>query len=138
MVKQYIGEIEIKLVKIRQMPKKNIHEELIWLANSLGLVTKRDKDKSCYRLFLELLKSAKNQEMLTSDDLALRLNLTRATVIHHLKNLIRLGFVKHIDNRYILVSDSLIDLIRDIDNNYRRTMKQIYTIAKVIDDELEL
>jgi len=138
MKKPYIEEIEIKLVKIRQMPKHNIHEELIWFANSLGLVNKRDKDKSCYRLFIELVKAAKNKELLSSDDLAARLNLTRATVIHHLKNLNRMGIVKHIDGRYILTSDSLIELMRDIDNNYRRTMKQIYAIAKAIDDELEL
>lgn len=130
-------ELEIKLIKIRQFPKKEINEELLWTAESLGLLTKRDKDKTCYRLFIELIKSSKNKEMLTSDELANRLELTRATVIHHLKNLIKLGLVKHIDNRYILCSDNLVDLIKEIDNNYKKTIKQILTVVQSIDNELK-
>lgn len=134
----YSLEIEIKLMKLREFPNKNVNSELMWLAQSIGLLNKRDKDKSLYRLFLELIKSSKNKEMLTSDELADRLNLTRATVIHHMKTLQNMGLIRRLNNTYILHSNSLLELFREIDNNYKKTMRQILTIAKNIDDELKL
>lgn len=136
--KSYLLEVEIRLIKLRQFPTKNLNSELIWLAQSLGLLNKRDKDKSCYRLFIELIKASKTKEMLTSDELAARLNLTRATVIHHMKTLDSLGLIKKINNGYILHSDSLFELFREIDNNYKKTMRQILSVAKNIDEQLNL
>lgn len=136
--KPFYEELEIHLIKIRSTPQQNIHDQLIWLAESFGLLSLRDKDKSCYRLFIELVKCTKTKQALTSDELANRLSLSRATTIHHLKNLIKHGLVKHIDNRYVMTTDSLIELMQEIDNNYKRTMKQIAVIAKKLDDELQL
>jgi len=139
MIKNYNIESEIRLVKVREMPdNKNVHEQLFWFADSLGLFNKRDKDKSCYRLFIAVIQSTKTKEMLSSDELAEKLKLSRATTIHHLKTLMKYGLVKHTNNKYILCSDSLIELIREVDNNYKRTLKQILTIAKTLDEELDL
>ena len=48
----------ITIVKIRKPVTTDVNEELQFLGNSLGLFNLRDKDKSCFRVFIELLKAA--------------------------------------------------------------------------------
>ena len=38
-----------------------IDQELQWIGSSLGLFNLRDKDKSCYRIFITLLKMGYTQ-----------------------------------------------------------------------------
>ena len=68
---------KITIVKINRPAEKDINKELQWLGYSLGLFSIRDKDRSCYRIFLELLKAAKKGVPLSSDELAEKLNLQR-------------------------------------------------------------
>jgi predicted transcriptional regulator len=124
---------KITIVKINKPIKKDLNEELQWLGNSLGLFSLRDKDKSCFRIFIELLKAAKLHEQLTSDDLALRLNLTRGTVIHHLNRLMDAGIVLHVENKYVLRVENLEDLIHEIQRDVHRTIIDLKEIAEDID-----
>ena len=92
---------KITIVTTRRPFEKNINHELQWLGSSLGLFNLRDKDKSCFRVFIELLKSAKHDNMMSSDELSDKLGLTRGTVIHHLNRLMETGIVIHEGRRYI-------------------------------------
>src|SRR3989338_4739748 len=90
----------ITIMSIRKPDSVNINSELQWLGSSLGLINLRDKDKSCFRIFIELLKSAKSHHALTSDELAYSLSLSRGTVVHHLNKLLESGFVINEKNKY--------------------------------------
>ncbi|MBI2652835.1 winged helix-turn-helix transcriptional regulator, partial [Candidatus Woesearchaeota archaeon] len=92
----------ITIVNIRKPAEHNVNQELQWLGSSLGLFNLRDKDKSCFRVFIELLKSAKKNQPSTSDELALRLSLSRGTIIHQINKLMESGLVIHEGNKYIL------------------------------------
>ena len=48
---------KITIIRIRKPAQSNINKELQWLGSSLGLFGLRDKDKSCFRIFIELIKS---------------------------------------------------------------------------------
>ena len=85
----------ITIVNIRKPNEHNVNQELQWFGSSLGLFNLRDKDKSTFRVFIELLKSAKAKQTLTSDELAARLDLSRGTIIHHINKLIESGLVIH-------------------------------------------
>ena len=61
------------IIRIRKIPSQDVNQELQWLGNALGLFNLRDKDKSCFRLFIELLKAAKMRVPLSSDELALNI-----------------------------------------------------------------
>ena len=61
---------KITIVSIKKPSQRNINQELQWLGSSLGLFNMRDKDKSCFRVFIELLKSAKSGHPLSSDEIA--------------------------------------------------------------------
>jgi len=129
---------KITIVTIRKPTEDNINQELQWFGHSLGLFNERDKDKSRFRIFLELLKAAKMKHPLTSDQLAYMLNLSRGTVIHHINDLIKSGLVIHEGNRYMLRVDNLKDLVDEIEEDIKRTTSKLKTVAEKIDDRLGL
>ncbi|MCB9362688.1 ArsR family transcriptional regulator [Candidatus Woesearchaeota archaeon] len=116
----------------------NINDQLQWIAISLGLFSKRDKERSNFRLFILLLKAAKNRESLTSDELAAQLKLSRGTVNHHLLKLLQSGIVVHKGRGYALRAESLRYLIEEIEKDIKRTTEDMKTIAKEIDTWLHL
>ena len=128
----------ITIVNIRKPSEHNVNQELQWLGSSLGLFNLRDKDKSTFRVFIELLKSAKKHESLTSDELAARLDLSRGTIVHHINKLIEHGLVIHEGNRYILRVDNLKNLIEELEKDLRRACDDLKDVAKEIDERLGL
>jgi predicted transcriptional regulator len=124
---------KITIINIRKPVKNSINHELQWIGNSLGLFNLRDKDKSCFRIFLELLKAAKVKKPLTSDEIANSLNLSRGTVIHHINRLMESGLVIQDKNRYMLRVDNLQTLISEVQKDIQRTMDDLKEIASNVD-----
>ncbi|MBL7055475.1 ArsR family transcriptional regulator [Candidatus Woesearchaeota archaeon] len=129
---------KITIINIRRPAKKNINQELQWLGSSLGLFNLRDKDKSCFRIFIELIKSAKLHIPLSSDELAYRLNLSRGTVVHHLHKLLDAGVVMPAEKGYILRVSTLQELIDEVEKDVARTISGLREMAQDIDKELGL
>ncbi len=128
----------ITIIQIRKPPQRTLNEELQWLGTSLGLFTERDRDKSCFRIFLELLKAAKNRQLLSSDDLAEKLQLSRGTVVHHLHKLIDAGIVVIEGKRYLLRQEHLATLVEEIRKDLARACDDIIKTAREIDDVLRV
>lgn len=127
---------KITIIKIRTKPRDDINQELLLFCNSLGIIGERDKDKSCYRIFLELLKSIKKNSVMSSDELAEKLELTRGTVVHHLNRLIEAGIVVREDNKYILRMNDLKSLVDEIKIDIENNIKQLKQVAEDIDEQL--
>ena len=98
----------------------------------------RDKDKSCFRIFIELIKASKEKKPLTSDEIAERASLSRGTVVHHLNKMMSSGLVVHHKNKYLLRVNNLETLVNEIQRDIKRTMSDLKEIAEQIDKELEL
>ena len=128
----------ITIMNIRKPVQKNVNQELQWLGSSLGLFNLRDKDKSCFRIFIELVKSANRNIPLSSDELAYRLDLSRGTVVHHLHKLLDSGIVVEARKGYILRVDSLRELIDEVEKDLRRTCDDLKKMAEEIDESLGL
>jgi len=126
----------ITIIRTARPRTHDINDELKWFGRSLGLFSERDKDSSLYRLFVELIKSSRKGEALTSDELAHRLKLSRGTVIHHLNKLLESGIVITDHNRYGLRVSNLEVLVDELRRDIRRTMENLKSIAKQIDEEL--
>lgn len=123
----------ITFIKIRKPARKDVNESLQWLGSSLGLFSLRDKDKSCFRIFIELLKCTKRGKSLSSDELADRLNLTRGTVVHHLNKLIASGLVVTEGRSYLLRVDTLSDLVDELEKDVNRTIGDMRKVADELD-----
>jgi DNA-binding transcriptional ArsR family regulator len=129
---------KITIIQTHRPSKQNVNDKLQWLANSLGLLNLRDKENSCFRVFIELIKSAKREESLTSDDLALRLNLTRGTIVHHLNKLKEAGLIIVQKNRYYLRVNNLKELIAEVEYDLVKTLEELKRTANELDSQLGL
>ena len=126
----------ITIVKIRKNNYDNVNQELQWLGNSLGLFTLRDKDSSCFRVFITLVKRAKQNQVTTSDEIAHHLNLTRGTVVHHLTKLMNSGIVIRERTGYILRENNLQKVIRDLRRDMENMFIELDEVAKDVDEKL--
>ncbi len=133
-----LNEFHIKIIKLKKPSQKDVNSDIQWFSESLGLFGKRDKEKSCFRVFIELLKATRQRKALSSDELAFRSNLSRATVVHHLNKLIKAGIVLSAQNRYFLRVDNLETLVEEIKKDINRVFIDLEDMAKEIDDELGL
>ncbi len=126
----------LTLIKVRRVPDDNVNHELQWLGNSLGLFNLRDRDSSCFRVFITLVKRSKKQEPISSDEIADQLSLSRGTVVHHLIKLMDSGMVMHERKGYLLKEATLQKVVKDV----RREMEQLFAemeeVAKEIDERM--
>ena len=128
----------ITIMSIRKPVQKNVNQELQWLGSSLGLFNLRDKDKSCFRVFIEMIKNAKLGKPLSSDEIAYSLGLSRGTVVHHLNKLLDSGIVVEAERGYILRVSNLRDLINEVEKDLERTLAELREMAEEIDKSLGL
>lgn len=128
----------ITLVNMGKPRQLGLNDELQWFGTCIGLFGERDRDKSCFRLFIELLKAAKYGQTLSSDELAARIGLSRGTAIHHLNQLMERGLVVPVRRRYALRDRNLEVLLKHLRDDFERTYKQLEKAAKEIDGILGL
>jgi|SRR3989338_7365644 len=126
----------ITIIQVRKTPTENINEELQWLGNSLGLFNLRDRDSSCFRVFITLVKAAKADHPLSSDEISEHLRLTRGTVIHHLTRLMEAGIVIHERGGYLLSETNLQRLISTMRRDMEGMFAELEIVAKNIDEKL--
>lgn len=127
---------KITIIKIREGNRENINKELQWLGNSLGLFSLRDKDSSCFRVFITLVHRSKYNEPISSDQIAERLSLARGTVVHHLTKLINAGIVVRERGGYLLRERNLQAVINDIQRDMESVFFRLREVAKDIDEKL--
>ncbi len=128
----------ITIVRVNRPRQASVNDELQWFGSALGLFGERDKDKSCFRIFIELIKAIKETGGLTSDELSEKLGLSRATVIHHLNTLMERGIVRHEGNRYVMRGDRLSLLVEDLHSDMERTITEMRQAAEELDRLLQL
>ena len=128
---------KITILTRRRPSKENVNEELQWFCDSLGLFGTRDRDKSCFRMFVIILKSLHGSG-LSSDEISEKVELSRGTVVHHLHKLIGSGLVVKERKRYMLRVHNLKSLVEEVERDLLRTMNDLRDVADDIDTRLEL
>ena len=129
-----MGTVKITIIRVSKPEKQDINDELQWISKSLGLFSERDKEKSCYRIFLALLKEHKP---MSSDEIADFTNLTRATVMHHMNKLMESGLVLTERERNFL-RDDIDKIIDDIETDVMTTLNEVKKITKRIKQQLNI
>ena len=128
----------ITIIRSSKPEPGDVNHELQWFGGSLGLFGIRDKDKSCFRVFIALLNSLKANEALSSDEIAERTKLTRGTVVHHLNHLMGAGIVIVERNKYSLRMDNLQEMVDHLKRDADEAWGRISAVAKDIDKKLGL
>ncbi|MFP4523267.1 MAG: winged helix-turn-helix transcriptional regulator [Candidatus Nanoarchaeia archaeon] len=123
----------ITIVKDAAKPQHNINSLLLTFGETLGLFSSRDKDKSCYRILIILIKALKLKEELTSDEIAAQSDLSRGTVIYHLNRLMDAGIVTSYRSTYRIGASDLEELVDMMRKGVLRMMDDLEQTAKKID-----
>ncbi len=126
----------VTIIRVRNNPNQNVNEELQWLGNSLGLFNQRDRDSSCFRIFITLVKKSRKNEAISSDEIAAKLSLSRGTVVHHLNKLNETGIVVKEPKGYLLREATLERVVSDIHQDMENMFLELKKIAKEIDEKL--
>ncbi|MBI4152347.1 ArsR family transcriptional regulator [Candidatus Woesearchaeota archaeon] len=128
----------ITLVRIRKAPQEtaDVNQELQWLGTSLGLFNLRDRDSSCFRVFITFIQKAHHNEPASSDEIAEKLNLSRGTVVHHLSRLMDAGLVLREKEGYVLRETNLAHVVKDIQRDVQEMLVELERVAKEIDERL--
>lgn len=113
-----------------------INEELQAFSDAVGLFSERDKEKSCFRVFISLLRE---HHALTSDEIATIANLSRATVIHHLNRLMDSGLaISTDDGKYALRAYSFEELADHLEEDVHTYFRELRKLGAKIDEDLGL
>ncbi|MAG60478.1 hypothetical protein CL619_01705 [archaeon] len=126
----------ITIIHVRKNTDSNVNDKLQWIGNSLGLFNPRDKNQSCFRIFIVLLKHAKQGQIISSDYIAESLGLSRGTVVHHLDFLRGNGLVIRDKGGYILRENSLEGVLNFIKRDVAATIDSMLDIAREIDSRM--
>ena len=124
---------KITIYRLNRPKNNDVNQQVQWISGAMGLFSCRDKSKSCYRIFVELLKAAKQGKALASDEIAYRLHLSRGAVVHHLNNLIESGIVVVHKNRYLLRESSVDLLVKDMKKEINEILEEMNGVAEEID-----
>lgn len=130
--------MKIVLDSVRKPAEQNVNKDMQWIGESFGLFNLRDREKSCFRIFVEIVKSARKAKALSTDELASKAHLTRATVIYHLSRLTASGLVVQVNNCYALRENNLSNTITEMRKDVLRAFESVGDVAKDIDEELGL
>ena len=127
---------KITVIKVRRTEGEDINRELQWLGNSLGLFNLRDKDSSCFRVFITIVRRSRANQAISSDDIAERLRLSRGTVVHHLTKLMNSGIVIREREGYLLRETNLVNVVKDIQRDMQAMLAEMESVAREIDEKL--
>ena len=127
----------ITLIELPPPRERDLNDELQWLGSSLGLFGDRDRDRSCFRGFITLVKDAKRSP-LRSDQIAEQLELTRGTVVHHINSLMNAGIVNKERGGYTLRKERLEELIHEMRRDIDAMFVRMDRVSKEIDEWLGL
>jgi predicted transcriptional regulator len=134
-------EKTLKQYVVRQLKEptgKKLEEDIKWICNSLGFMNPRDQDDTAFNILKALVKSAKQGNGMTSEELSKIVEPTIGSVIYHLKKLMKAGLVVKLGSAYELKMNSLLTTIIGIQKEINTTLTDVKKIAKDIDDKIGL
>jgi len=127
---------ELNLIKIKKPTGNDPNRHIVWLCESLGLITKRDKERNCFKIFSEVVKANKEKKYLTSEEISRILKISRSNVIHYINKLISSGLVIKIGSKYELRENNLYLLINEIEKDARLIFEDLKKVGLEVDKGL--
>lgn len=129
---------QIILNRVEQPTSKEIIDDLSWVCQSMGFSKGRDTEGTAARIFEHVLLGMAHKEPITSDVLAMQLEVNRAVINYHLRQFISNGICSRQRNRLNLRRTSLKQTILEVKHDANRVFNDLLMVAEEVDKALGL
>lgn len=124
---------KVVIKKVERPFSSRLDDELNWICESLGFFEPIDKEKTASAVFKEIIRNAEKGRLLTSTELAEKINMSRGSVINHLNRLIRSGLVEKQGHYYLPRSKSITRTLQEVEDEIETIFRRMESSAKQID-----
>jgi DNA-binding MarR family transcriptional regulator len=128
---------DYRLLDIRKLTTVDFEKDFKWICRSFGFLESRDKQRTAHKIFRAIVKAARHDGGLSSDELAEKLDLSRGAMVHHLNKLIKSGLIIHHEGRYKLRGRNLKTTIEEIKRDINRIFEDLQNVAESVDEALD-
>ncbi len=129
---------QIVLKKIEKPLEKDIVKDINWVCDSFALSSGRDTSSIANKIVAGVIEKLSRNIRISSDMLANDLKITKATVNHHLRNLISSGLIYREKRLIYIRGGSLKAAVEEIRKDANRILDEIESIAEEIDNRFGL
>jgi predicted transcriptional regulator len=128
-------EFSIFLKKINKPHNLNTRNEFEWFCESLGLSTGRDIENTSRKIIVRLVENRNRFEGISTEDIAKDLNIPVSRVNHHLRNLIKTGFIYRKNKKIYFRGGSLRSAIEEMRRDAERIFEDLENMAKYFEQK---
>ena len=112
--------------------------DIQWICRCFGLLEPRDRMKTAARIFAALLGVLGQKDGVSSDDLAQKVGLSRASAVHHLNRMTSSGLVVRRDGLYRLRAENLESTVIEVQRDIARIFENLRRIARDVDRSMSM
>ncbi len=135
-MKSYFYQFVVR--HVRAPIEINIEKDIEWFCESFGFKEPRDNSGTAISIFRQLLKTVHDDNGLTSTQISEQVGVTRGAVLHHLEKFQDSGIIIKRGQAYSLRTINLGEMVKEVEEDIKRTLEHIHDIATEIDDQLKL
>jgi predicted ArsR family transcriptional regulator len=108
------------------------------LSRCFGFLEPRDKMKTAARTFASIVEVLREKGGVSSDELAERVGVSRAAVVHHLNRMTGSGLVVRREGVYQLRAQNLENTVIEVQRDVARVFENLRRIAREIDRSMNM
>jgi predicted transcriptional regulator len=118
--------------------KSDIDSDIEWICRCFGFLEPRDRMKTASRIFAALVEVPAEKGGVSSDELAERVGVSRAAVVHHLNRMTGSGLVVRREGVYHLRAQNLENTVIEVQRDVARVFENLRRIAREIDQSMNM
>jgi predicted transcriptional regulator len=109
-----------------------------WICKCFGFTEPRDKNKTAAKIFAALVEAIKEKGSISSDELAEKVGVTRAAVVHHLNRMMGSGLVVRRHGSYQLRMQGVESTVVEVQRDILRVFENLRKVSREIDEAMNI
>ncbi len=112
--------------------------DIEWICKCFGFMEPRDKKRTGAKILAALVKAVKEKGGISSDELAEKVGVTRAAVVHHLNRMMSSGLVVRRYGSYQLRMQGVESTIVEVQRDIMRVFENLRKVSREIDEAMNI
>jgi len=112
--------------------------DIEWICRCFGFMEPRDKQKTATKIFAALVEAVGKKGSISSDELAEKIGVTRAAVVHHLNRMMGSGLAIQRHGSYQLRMQGVESTIVEVQRDVMRVFENLRRVSREIDQAMNI